>query len=304
VSNALSASETCDNLSGLTAMAGRVVYGAGDIAALDDGSSSSIWRIARRRDHSQTVPRTFSGGGIMTMSRRDVPATVRFGRFRLDRHRHELLADGVPVPIGSRALDVLIVLTEANGELVTKDELMSRVWPGAVVEENTLQFQISTLRKALGFDRDFIKTICGRGYRFIADISTCSDAGAISLARRGGPPPSTSAPPPTSDLAGREATLAELADLVAAHRLATRAGAGIDKTGPCMALRRRLLAEFADGAWITALGSLPDLELVLPTVATALGLAEADAATSKGLTAALGPRPLLFLLSIGTEMPP
>jgi DNA-binding winged helix-turn-helix (wHTH) protein len=240
----------------------------------------------------------------MTMSRRDVPPTVRFGRFRLDQHRHELLADGVAVPIGSRALDVLIVLTEANGELVTKDELMSRVWSGAVVEENTLQFQISTLRKALGPDRDFIKTISGRGYRFIADISTCFDACAISLARHGDLPPSTSAAAPTSDLTGREATLAELADLVAAHRLATRAGADIDKTGPGMALRRRLLAEFADGAWITALGSLPDLELVLPSVATVLGLAEADAATSKGLTAALGPRPLLFLLSIGTEIPP
>lgn len=63
VSNALSASETCDNLSGLTAMAGRVVYGAGDIAALDDGASSSTWRIARRREHSQTGPRAFSVGG-------------------------------------------------------------------------------------------------------------------------------------------------------------------------------------------------------------------------------------------------
>jgi hypothetical protein len=63
VSNALSASETCNNLSGLIAMAGRVVYGAGDIAGLDDGASSSTWRIVRRREHSQTVPRAFSVGG-------------------------------------------------------------------------------------------------------------------------------------------------------------------------------------------------------------------------------------------------
>ena len=61
------------------------------------------------------------------MSRRDVPVTARFGRFLLDAHRHELLADGEPVRIGSRALDVLIVLAAANGDLVTKDELMSRV---------------------------------------------------------------------------------------------------------------------------------------------------------------------------------
>ena len=97
------------------------------------------------------------------MSRHEVPVTARFGRFLLDAHRHELLADGEPVRIGSRALDVLIVLAAANGDLVTKDELMSRVWPGVVVEENTLQFHISALRKALGPDRDFIKTISGRG---------------------------------------------------------------------------------------------------------------------------------------------
>ena len=107
------------------------------------------------------------------MSRRDVPVTARFGRFLLDAHRHELLADGEPVRIGSRALDVLIVLAAANGDLVTKDELMSRVWPGAVVEENTLQFHISALRKALGPDRDFIKTISGHGYRFIPSAA-CS----------------------------------------------------------------------------------------------------------------------------------
>jgi len=52
-------------------------------------------------------------------------------------------------------------------KLVTKDELLSRVWPETIVEENTLQFQISTIRKVLGKDRDFIKTISGRGYRFV-----------------------------------------------------------------------------------------------------------------------------------------
>src|SRR5258705_5683420 len=86
-----------------------------------------------------------------------------FGRFRLVLRSRELLADGVPVAIGNRALDVLIALIEACGELVTKDELLTQVWPDTTVEENNLQFQISTLRKALGPDRDFIRTVCGRG---------------------------------------------------------------------------------------------------------------------------------------------
>ena len=235
------------------------------------------------------------------MSRRDAPATVRFGHFLLDLHRHELLADGVPVRIGSRALDVLIVLIAANGDLVTKDELMSRVWPEAVVEENTLQFHISALRKALRPDRDFIKTIFGRGYRFIANISTPADPGAVSLAQRRDRPPSANPAAPTSDFIGSEAILAELADLVAAHRLATLAGGGTRQTRQGMQLRRRLLSEFTDRAWITGLGPLPDAELVLPTVATMLGLTEAGPPPLEGVTATLRPTHLLFLLSIGAQ---
>ena len=97
---------------------------------------------------------------------------VEFGRFRLLPHRRELRADGVAVELGSRAFDVLMVLTEARGALVTKDEILSRVWPDTVVEENNLVVQISTLRKALGEDRDFIRTVSGRGYRFVAEIRT------------------------------------------------------------------------------------------------------------------------------------
>ncbi|HLZ07422.1 MAG TPA: winged helix-turn-helix domain-containing protein, partial [Chloroflexota bacterium] len=65
-----------------------------------------------------------------------------------------------------------MVLTEARGALVTKDEILSRVWPDTVVEENNLVVQISALRKALGEDRNFIRTVSGRGYRFVAEIST------------------------------------------------------------------------------------------------------------------------------------
>ena len=100
--------------------------------------------------------------------------TIKFGRFQVLPHRREFLAEGVPVPLGSRAFDVLMVLIEAGGELVTKDEILSRVWPGMVVEEHSLQFHISALRKVLGEDRGFIKTISGRGYRFVADITAAA----------------------------------------------------------------------------------------------------------------------------------
>jgi DNA-binding response OmpR family regulator len=74
---------------------------------------------------------------------------VEFGRFRLLPRRRELCADGVAVELGSRAFDILMVLIEARGALVTKDEILARVWPDTVVEENNLVVQISTLRKGI-----------------------------------------------------------------------------------------------------------------------------------------------------------
>src|SRR3954454_4836549 len=100
----------------------------------------------------------------------EAPEAVVFGRFRLFPHRRELLCDGVPVKLGGRAFDILMALIEARGTLVSKDELMAAVWPDRVVEENNLQWQISSLRAALGPDRDLIRTSSGRGYQFAGEI--------------------------------------------------------------------------------------------------------------------------------------
>jgi DNA-binding winged helix-turn-helix (wHTH) protein len=97
-------------------------------------------------------------------------ATLEFGRFQVLLRRRELLADGTTVELGTRAFDLLLALLEADGSLVPKGELMRRVWPGIVVAEENLKVQIFALRRALGKDRDFIRTEFGRGYRFIATI--------------------------------------------------------------------------------------------------------------------------------------
>ena len=97
-------------------------------------------------------------------------AVLEFGRFRLLLRRRQLIADGVPIGAGSRVLDLLLALIEADGSLVTKSELLRRVWPGIVVAEDNLKVQIAALRKALGKDRDFISTEFGRGYRFTAAV--------------------------------------------------------------------------------------------------------------------------------------
>ncbi len=141
---------------------------------------------------------------------------VEFGRFRLLPHHRELRADGVTVELGSRAFDILMVLIEARGALVTKDEILSRVWPDTVVEENNLVVQISALRKALGEDRDFIRTVSGRGYRFVAEISTAVAASeAETRVDRSAAVPSSNLPAPISGLIGRGTELEKVSDLPA-----------------------------------------------------------------------------------------
>ena len=98
----------------------------------------------------------------------------RFGRFELQPAERRLLADGQPVALGARAFDLLVVLVERAGRLVAKNDLLTLVWPGLVVEENNLQVQISTLRKVLG--QSAFTTIPGRGYRFALPVEGADTA--------------------------------------------------------------------------------------------------------------------------------
>ena len=112
-------------------------------------------------------------------------AALEFGRFRMLLRQRQLIADGAPVKLGTRAFDLLVVLLEADGLLVAKEELVSRVWPGVNVSEENLKVQISELRKALGDDRDFILTAPGRGYRFTAAVKSTAPGNSSQHAVRG-----------------------------------------------------------------------------------------------------------------------
>lgn len=95
---------------------------------------------------------------------------VSFGRFRLDLRHRKLTGEGAPIELKSKAFDILAVLASAQGQVVTKDELMAKVWPGLVVEESNIQVHVSALRKALGEARDrpvHLFTVPGRGYRLV-----------------------------------------------------------------------------------------------------------------------------------------
>jgi len=157
---------------------------------------------------------------------------LRFGRFEWLSASRELRLDGQPVSLGSRASDVLCVLIERRGQLVTKAELLETVWAGVVVEENNLQVQISTLRKLLGSQA--IATIPGRGYRLSVEIAGAqpdNSRPALPVATASAADPSTNLLPEGSALLGRVDDLRAVRALISAHRLVTIVGsAGIGKT--------------------------------------------------------------------------
>lgn len=206
-------------------------------------------------------------------------AGLAFGRFLVFSHRRELLADGHALKIGGRAFDVLLALIEARGAVVDKDALMTRVWPGRIVEENALQSQISDLRAALGADRDLIRTVSGRGYQFTGEVQSepripyPHEGADISMAPSLRVPGPTNLPEPVSELVGREDDLREIISLVTSRRLVTLTGTGgIGKTRLALACARHLLPQFADGVWLVELSPVMDAGLVPAKVATALGL--------------------------------
>ena len=101
-----------------------------------------------------------------------------FGPFVVDPLKRRLWREGRPVPITSKTFDVLVVLLEHRGHVVSKDELLNRVWPNTSVNENNLARQISSLRRALGQrpdQHDYVVTITGQGYRFVASVHDVPD---------------------------------------------------------------------------------------------------------------------------------
>jgi DNA-binding winged helix-turn-helix (wHTH) protein len=107
---------------------------------------------------------------------RDDARPIVFGEFLAVPAARKLMFRGAPVEIGSRAFDLLIVLLRSRGEIVSKEEIVRRVWPSTTVDESNLRFQMTVLRKALGEDRDRIKTVPGRGYLFVDDEGFGTDS--------------------------------------------------------------------------------------------------------------------------------
>jgi len=200
------------------------------------------------------------------------------GDCEIDLARGELRIGGLFVPMGRRTFELLEVLVEAAGRLVTKDELMDRIWPGAFVMENTLQVHAGAIRKALGPHRALLRTETGRGYRLLGNwtIQRRDEAtppvGSRPM-RVAGKRCGTNIPAAVMPLIGRSAAEQTLQSLVSAYRIVTLTGpGGIGKSVLALEVARRVRGEFADGAWLVELASISDPGLVPSAVAGALEL--------------------------------
>ncbi|CAB4046502.1 hypothetical protein LMG9964_00133 [Paraburkholderia phenoliruptrix] len=198
---------------------------------------------------------------------------MAFSRYTLSQEPPRLVADGLEVELGARALELLIALVEARGRPVAQAELGRRGWPELNVDVNTVQAQISALRRALGDERDLIVTVPGFGYRFAAEVETNGLAqpapAAASAAPMPSAPPVATAPPPAfavsasrmpqqlTPFIGRHAELSEVLGLISITRLITLVGAtGTGKARLAHEAARRLAARFRDGVLPVALSAL------------------------------------------------
>jgi len=224
-------------------------------------------------------------------------------RWQVHLGRRELLAGGVPVPIGARAFEIVEVLVQSTNELVTKDDLMGRIWPGAMIGENTLQVHISAIRKAFGRDRKMLKTAAGRGYRLTGQWTAKLPAAHSehvdpALVRVAVEPDEGNLPLATTDLIGRDAAVRHLRDLMSAYRVVTLTGpGGIGKTKLALKVARDLMQGFDGGVRLVELASLSDADLVPSSVASALGLNLGGAAiTPEAVARSIGDLKLLLVL--------
>src|ERR1700723_4594519 len=121
-------------------------------------------------------------------------------QWEIDLGRRELRSRGIAVPLGGRAFEIVTVLVQSATELVTKDDMMERVWPGAIVGDGTLHVHISAVRRALGADRAMLKTVSGRGYRLLGSWTPQERVGSAArvyspLTRTPATPPANNFPP-------------------------------------------------------------------------------------------------------------
>ena len=221
-----------------------------------------------------------------------------FGPFRLLPLEGALLDGEILVRLGSRAMAILLALVENAGELVTKRELIDRVWPDTTVSDANLTVHIVSLRRVLGqreAGERYIINEPGRGYRFAAPVQKhdASPGYAPPISSRR----SDNLPAQLTRLVGRDNVMQALAQRLATKRLVTIIGAGgMGKTAVALNLAATQVARFANGVWVVDFALISDPELVPTVFASALRLEVNSNEPMPDLLAALQEKEMLLVL--------
>ncbi|NPT55058.1 hypothetical protein GNZ13_10650 [Paraburkholderia sp. 5N] len=224
---------------------------------------------------------------------------IAFGPFHLFPAQHVLLEGGKPVRVGSRALEILVALVERPGEMVSKKELVARVWPDTIVEEGNLKVHIAALRKALGDSRDgnrYLVNVPGRGYIFVAPV-VHPKRPALPTTDFGANPHSCHIPLPLTRILGREDVVETIVNKLSESHIVTIVGpGGIGKTTVALAVAAKFVASKDDSVGFVDLAPLTDHLLVPTALATMLGVAVRSDNPIPSLIAFLTGRQMLIVL--------
>ena len=226
-------------------------------------------------------------------------AGISFGPFSLTAGERLLTRNGAPVELSARALDILIALLSNPNEVVSKNCLLSHVWPDVTVEEGSLRFHMANLRKVLGDGQDgarYITTIPGRGYCFVAPVSRSSDQGQV-LAAAAASFPHANLPGRMIGMVGRDDDVLKLSALLNAARFVTIVGSGgVGKTTAAIAVGHHLIEAFSGTVLFVDLSMLNDPDLVATAVASMLGLSVQSVDVAPSLIAYLRDKRILLIL--------
>jgi DNA-binding winged helix-turn-helix (wHTH) protein len=267
------------------------------------------WRAMLMERSANTMSRPlspieFQGCRAATSSMEErVPQSIplvkdvfRFGPFKLSVAERLLKRGEEVLSIGGRAFDLLSVLVERAGEVISHKELIARAWPDVTVEEANLRVHISALRKVLGDGLDgarYISNVAGRGYCFVAAVArTLPQPDSAGIASR-----THNLPARLATMLGPDQTVRQLLAKLTTCRFVSIVGpGGVGKTMVAIAIAHTLFEDFDGAVFFVRLGALADSRMVPTAVASALGSVGRAEDPLLRLLSFLGDRKVLLVL--------
>ncbi|UCI05179.1 winged helix-turn-helix domain-containing protein [Mesorhizobium sp. B1-1-8] len=195
---------------------------------------------------------------------------VSIGAFRLFPSQRRLTKDGETIKLGSRALDILIVLADRAGEVVSQKEIIAKVWPNVFVEDVSLRVHIAALRKTLNCDGTrYLRNARGRGYSLVAPTSRTMTEERAEFSIE----PVYYLPSPLTAMVGRDEDVKEICEKLLSKKFVTVVGAGgVGKTIAALSVAHLLLEEFLGAICFVELSAIGSPQVVATTITSAFRL--------------------------------